>query len=131
LLLGYTSAEISAQFEKILEFADISGFIDAPLRTYSTGMVARLGFSVATMSQPDILIVDEVLSVGDEHFQRKCQDRIKAYQDNKTTILMVSHSTDLIAKLCNRAAWLEHGELRMIGEASDVAGSYQANDGSQ
>jgi len=125
LLLGYTRVEISSHFDEVLEFADVSEFIDAPLRTYSTGMVARLGFSVATMTQPDVLIVDEVLSVGDEHFQRKCQNRIKQFQDNKTTILLVSHSTELVASLCNRAAWLEHGHLRMIGEATDVVGSYK------
>ncbi len=127
LLLGYTQAEITNHFEEILDFADISGFVDAPLRTYSTGMVARLGFSVATMKQPDILIVDEVLSVGDEQFQRKCQNRLTQFQENGTTILLVSHSTDLIAKLCNRAAWLEHGQLRMIGEALDVVAGYRGN----
>jgi len=116
LLLGYAQAEITSHFEEILDFADLSGFIDAPLRTYSTGMVARLGFSVATMKQPDILIVDEVLSVGDEQFQRKCHNRLTQFQENGTTILLVSHSTDLIAKLCNRAAWLEHGHLRMVGK---------------
>jgi ABC-type polysaccharide/polyol phosphate transport system ATPase subunit len=82
---------------------------------------------VATMKQPDILIVDEVLSVGDEQFQRKCQNRITEFQDSGTTILLVSHSTDLIARLCNRAAWLEHGKVRVIGEAEDVAGNYRAN----
>ena len=125
LLLDYTSDEIAVHFDQILEFADVAGFIDAPLRTYSTGMVARLGFSVATMTRPDVLIVDEVLSVGDEHFQRKCQNRIREFQENKTTILLVSHNTDLIAKLCNRAAWLEHGHLRMIGEALDVVDNYR------
>ena len=125
LLLDYTSDEIAVHFDQILEFADVAGFIDAPLRTYSTGMVARLGFSVATMTRPDVLIVDEVLSVGDEHFQRKCQNRIREFQENKTTILLVSHNTDLIAKLCNRAAWLEHGHLRMIGEAVDVVDNYR------
>jgi len=125
LLLDYTSDEIAVHFDQILEFADVAGFIDAPLRTYSTGMVARLGFSVATMTRPDVLIVDEVLSVGDEHFQRKCQNRIREFQENKTTILLVSHNTDLIAKLCNRAAWLEHGHLRMIGEAVNVVDHYR------
>jgi ABC-2 type transport system ATP-binding protein len=125
LLLGYAQAEITGHFDEILEFADISGFVDAPLRTYSTGMVARLGFAVATMKQPDILIVDEVLSVGDEQFQRKCQKRLTEFQENGTTTLLVSHSTDLIARLCNRAAWLEHGHLRMLGEAADVVDGYR------
>jgi ABC-2 type transport system ATP-binding protein len=127
LLLGYSQAEIADHFEEILDFADISGFIDAPLRTYSTGMVARLGFSVATMKQPDILIVDEVLSVGDEQFQRKCQNRLTEFQENRATTLLVSHSTELIARMCNRAAWLEHGHLRMIGEAVDVVDNYRGS----
>jgi ABC-2 type transport system ATP-binding protein len=127
LLLGYSQAEIAGHFEEILDFADISGFVDAPLRTYSTGMLARLGFSVATMKQPDILIVDEVLSVGDERFQGKCQNRLKEFQENGATTLLVSHSTDLIARMCNRAAWLEHGHLRMIGEAVDVADNYRGS----
>ncbi len=82
LLLGYSHAEITSHFQEILDFADISGFVDAPLRTYSTGMVARLGFAVATMKRPDILIVDEVLSVGDERFQRKCRNRLSEFQEN-------------------------------------------------
>jgi ABC-type polysaccharide/polyol phosphate transport system ATPase subunit len=127
LLLGYTGAEIVEHFDEILDFAGISGFIDAPVRTYSTGMVARLGFSVATMSQPDILIVDEVLSVGDEHFQRKCEERIQKYHDNKTTVLLVSHSVAVIRKLCNRAAWLKQGNLEMIGEVDEVVDKYQKN----
>jgi|WetSurMetagenome_2_1015567.scaffolds.fasta_scaffold03648_2 ABC-2 type transport system ATP-binding protein len=127
LLLGYSHAEITNHFQEILDFADISGFIDAPLRTYSTGMAARLGFAVATMKQPDILIVDEVLSVGDEQFQRKCHNRLTEFQENGTTTLLVSHSTELVAKLCNRAAWLEHGHLRMLGEAADVLEQYRGS----
>jgi ABC-2 type transport system ATP-binding protein len=127
LLLGYTRAEIDSHFEQIMDFAEIQDFIDAPLRTYSTGMSARLGFSVATMSQPDILIVDEVLSVGDQQFQRKCQNRIRHYQNNQTTILLVSHSMEMISSMCKRAAWLEKGHLRMLGEVPDVVDSYQQN----
>lgn len=127
LLLGYARSEIEERFQEILEFAEITEFIDAPLRTYSTGMVARLGFAVATMEQPDILIVDEVLSVGDQHFQRKCQDRIRGFQNNRTTILLVSHSMEMISGLCRRAAWLEKGRLRMIGEAREVVGGYLEN----
>jgi ABC-2 type transport system ATP-binding protein/lipopolysaccharide transport system ATP-binding protein len=127
LLLGYSHAEITSHFQEILDFADISGFVDVPLRTYSTGMVARLGFAVATMKQPDVLIVDEVLSVGDEQFQRKCHKRLTEFQENGTTTLLVSHSTELVAKLCNRVAWLEHGRLRMLGETVDVVEQYRGS----
>jgi ABC-2 type transport system ATP-binding protein len=127
LLLGHTRSDIANMFEKILDFAEISEFIDAPLRTYSTGMVGRLGFAVATMSQPDILIVDEVLSVGDQHFQRKCQKRIKKFQDNRTTILLVSHSREMITSLCKRVAWLEHGLLHMVGPVDEVMEKYSVN----
>jgi ABC-2 type transport system ATP-binding protein len=127
LLLGYTRAEISSHFDQIMDFAEIQDFVDAPLRTYSTGMAARLGFAVATMSQPDILIVDEVLSVGDQQFQRKCQNRIREYQNNQTTILLVSHSMEMISSICRRVAWLEKGQLRMVGEVLDVVESYRQN----
>jgi ABC-2 type transport system ATP-binding protein len=127
LLLGYSQSEITLHFEEILEFSDISGFIDAPLRTYSTGMVARLGFAVATMKRPDILIVDEVLSVGDERFQRKCRERLSEFREQGTTTLLVSHSTELVAGMCNRAAWLEHGHLRMLGEAAEVVEKYRGS----
>jgi ABC-type polysaccharide/polyol phosphate transport system ATPase subunit len=125
LLLGYSHAEITNHFQEILDFADISGFIDAPLRTYSTGMVARLGFAVATMKQPDILIVDEVLSVGDEQFQRKCHNRLAEFRENGATTLLVSHNTDLVAMLCNRVAWLDHGHLRMLGDTADIVDPYR------
>lgn len=128
LLLGHMHSDIENMFEKILDFAEISGFIDAPLRTYSTGMVGRLGFAVATMSQPDILIVDEVLSVGDQHFQRKCQKRIQEFQDNRTTILLVSHSKEMITSLCKRVAWLEHGRVRMVGPVEEVMENYSASE---
>ncbi len=127
LLIGYTRAKIESLFSQILDFSEIADFIDAPLRTYSTGMVARLGFAVATMAQPDILIVDEVLSVGDQHFQKKCQDRIQRFQENQTTIILVSHGMQTITSMCERAAWLEKGRLRAIGEARDVVDQYQQN----
>lgn len=124
-LLGYGRAQIQIRFEEIVEFAEISDFIDAPIRTYSTGMIARLGFSVATAFQPDILIVDEVLSVGDEYFQKKCEARIRSFRENGVTILLVTHSMDLAAKLCDRVAWLEHGRLKGLGEASEWVERYR------
>jgi ABC-type polysaccharide/polyol phosphate transport system ATPase subunit len=123
-ILGFTREEIDERFDHIVDFAELWDFIDAPLRTYSTGMWARLGFAVATDSRPDILIVDEVLSVGDTAFQFKCSKRIESYRDQGTTILFVSHSMDLIENMCNRAAWLERGKIIEIGNAQRVVDKY-------
>lgn len=123
-LLGYTRQEMAAKLPGIVEFAELSEFIDSPLRTYSTGMVARLGFSVATDVKPDVLIVDEVLGVGDEAFQRKSQERMKGFGEQGATILMVAHNSKLIADMCDRAIWLDHGECKMIGPAAEVADAY-------
>jgi ABC-type polysaccharide/polyol phosphate transport system ATPase subunit len=124
-LLGYSKAEIQARFDEILAFAEIEDFIDAPLRTYSTGMVARLGFSVATAIRPDVLIVDEVLSVGDAPFQEKCRDRINMFRRQGTCILLVAHSAPTIIAMCDRAVWLAQGEVQALGTASDVAEKYE------
>ncbi len=111
-------------FDSILEFAEIGDFIEAPLRTYSTGMVARLGFSVATCIRPDILLVDEVLSVGDSHFQEKCLARMNSFQEQGTTIVIVSHNMETIKSFCSRALWLEQGQAGAIGAVSEVVASY-------
>ncbi len=124
-LLGYSHDEMSQVFDEIVEFSELAEFIDAPIRTYSSGMYARLGFAVATAHQPEILIVDEILSVGDEAFQRKCTDRITGFRENGATVLMVSHNLDLIAGMCNRAAWLDHGKLIHIGNAEEVVAKYR------
>jgi ABC-2 type transport system ATP-binding protein len=124
-LLGFGFREMKEKFNQIVEFAELGGFIDAPIRTYSTGMFARLGFSVATASEPDVLIVDEVLSVGDEAFQRKCITRIDAFRRNGTSILLVSHNMELIEGLCQRAAWLDHGVLKASGEPAQVIRAYR------
>lgn len=124
-LLGFSRKEMDEKFDRIVEFAELSDFIDAPLRTYSSGMWARLGFAVATDSQPDILIVDEVLSVGDEAFQRKSANRIQQYRDQGATILFVSHNMGTIETICHRAAWLDHGQLKMVGEARQVIQAYR------
>lgn len=124
-ILGFTRREMQAKFQRIVEFSELQSFIEAPLRTYSSGMWARLGFAVAIDAEPDILILDEILSVGDEAFQRKCIARIEELRQHGVTILLVSHSTDLVASMCNRAAWLDHGQLRAVGEAAVVAQAYR------
>jgi ABC-type polysaccharide/polyol phosphate transport system ATPase subunit/SAM-dependent methyltransferase len=123
-LIGYTHAEVEALFDEITDFSELGDFIDAPLRTYSTGMAVRLGFSVATARRPDILIVDEVLSVGDEQFQQKCRARMDDFRKNGTTILLVTHDSSQIVTSCDRAAWLDHGRLRAIGAAQTVVDQY-------
>jgi len=123
-LLGRTQRETERLLPDIIDFAEIGDFIDAPLRTYSSGMVARLGFAVATCIRPDILLVDEVLSVGDAQFQQKCLERMNSYQEQGTTILIVSHSMATIEEFCGRALWLDHGRLMAIGAAPEVVASY-------
>ena len=123
-LLGYKRAEIDALFESIVDFAEIWDFIEAPLRTYSTGMVARLAFATATCSPPDIILVDEVLSVGDMNFQKKCMERMQGFVAQGTTLLIVSHNMSIIRQMCDRAAWLSHGELMAMGLACDVVAEY-------
>ncbi|MBN1148831.1 MAG: ABC transporter ATP-binding protein [Anaerolineales bacterium] len=124
-LLGFGHKEMEAKFERIVDFAEIWDFIDAPLRTYSSGMKARLAFSIATDVKPDILIVDEVLSVGDESFREKSAARIQQFRDQGATILIVSHSMTSISEMCNRSALLEHGLVVSIGETEDVIQAYR------
>ena len=124
-LLGFTQDEMDEKFDQIVNFAELWDFIDAPLRTYSSGMWARLGFSVATATEPDILIVDEVLSVGDEAFQRKSSDRIHSFREQGVTILVVSHNMGMIQSMCQRAAWLNHGQLQVIGDVDDAIQAYK------
>jgi ABC-type polysaccharide/polyol phosphate transport system ATPase subunit len=123
-VLGHRRAETAARFDAIVEFAGLQQFIDSPIRTYSSGMYARLAFSVATAVIPDILIVDEVLSVGDAEFQQRSSDRIDHFRDSGATIIMVSHNLDEIERLCTRAAWLEHGTVKAVGPAADVVAAY-------
>lgn len=124
-ILGFSRKEMDAKFESIVDFAELWDFIDAPLRTYSSGMQARLGFAVATDSMPDILIVDEVLSVGDTAFQEKSLARITSFRENGGTILFVSHSLDMVTAMCKRAAWLDQGQLRAIGAADEIVYQYR------
>lgn len=123
-LLGYTRKQVKELFPSILDFAEVGDFIDAPLRTYSTGMVARLGFSVATCKRPDVLLVDEVLSVGDGSFQEKCLARMNSFQQQGTTIVIVSHSMQTIQNFCSRALLLDHGRTVVVGDVSNVIRHY-------
>jgi len=123
-LLGHTRKQVDSLFQSILDFAEIGDFIDSPLRTFSTGMVARLGFSVATCVRPDILLVDEVLSVGDSSFQDKCIERMNSYQKQGTTIVIVSHSMETIKNFCSRALLLDHGRTSALGGVKEVIQRY-------
>lgn len=124
-LLGYSRAEMEAVFDDIVEFSELSQFIDSPVRAYSSGMFARLGFAVATAHVPEILILDEILSVGDEAFQRKCNNRMKSFQQAGTTVLMVSHALDTLEGMCNRLAWIDHGKILKIDEPRKVIAAYR------
>ncbi|MDI7276248.1 MAG: sugar ABC transporter ATP-binding protein, partial [Anaerolineae bacterium] len=121
--------QMEAKFDRIVDFAELWDFIDAPIRTYSSGMVARLGFSIATDLQPDILIVDEVLSVGDEGFRRKCTQRMGEFREQGATILFVTHSLDMVQSMCTRAVWLDGGVVRGVGRPEDVVGQYLGRQG--
>ena len=127
-LLGRTRRQVEQLLPEIIEFAEIPDFIDAPIRTYSTGMVTRLGFAVATCLRPEILLVDEVLSVGDAPFQQKCLDRMYSYQAQGTTIVIVSHSMATIQTFCERALWLNHGVPEIVGPVDQVIERYMHMD---
>ncbi len=124
-LLGYSRAEMEAVFDEIVEFSELEQFINSPIRTYSSGMYARLGFAVATAHMPEILILDEILSVGDEAFQRKCNHRMKSFQQSGATVLMVSHGLDMLESMCDRIAWIDHGKMQQIGEPQEVISAYR------
>lgn len=131
-LLGYRKEFIEAHFEDIVHFAELENFMDMPLKNYSSGMVARIAFAIATITEPDILIVDETLSVGDFLFQQKCEQRIKELVENdNVTVLLVSHSIDLVERMCDRVCWIEHGEQRMLGNTDEVCAAYKALGSSQ
>jgi len=126
-LLGHGLRELEARMDEIIEFSELGSFIEAPLRTYSSGMAARLGFAVATAWQPQILLVDEVLAVGDEGFQEKCHERMKRFRDAGATIVMVTHSMGTVTALCSRVAWLDRGKIRSTGTAERVIEDYRAS----
>lgn len=123
-ILGLPQREVKRQMEAIAEFAELSRFLDAPLRIYSSGMLMRLGFAIATSFQPEIVLIDEVLAVGDAAFQVKCLERIAQMQEQGVTILFVSHSLEQVRRLCHRAIWLDEGRVCAIGPATEVTGEY-------
>lgn len=123
-LMGYSKGFMEEQFEQVIDFAGLWDFLEMPIKNYSSGMRARLGFSVATMVQPDILVCDEVLSVGDYKFQEKCEERMEQMLQDGTTLLYVSHSNRSVCKLCRYALWLDQGKVAMSGDASEVCRAY-------
>lgn len=123
-VLGYSKDYIEEKFDEIVDFTELHQFIDVPMKNYSSGMVARVGFAIATVTTPDILIVDEILAVGDFLFQEKCEKRINDLMSGGTTVIIVSHSIDQIMRLCDRVAWIEKGKIKMMGEAKEVCEIY-------
>lgn len=125
-ILGYDKNFMQEKFDDIVDFSELKNFIDVPVKNFSSGMYARLGFAIATMVQPDILIVDEVLSVGDYKFQKKCENRIQMMINNGVTVILVSHDIGIIKNLCTKAVWLEHGHVKDIGPVDRVCAEYEA-----
>lgn len=124
-ILGMKKKEVENKFDEIVDFAEIKEFLDMPIKRYSSGMYARLGFAVAVYTNPDILLIDEVLAVGDESFQKKCFSKMKELKKNKTTIVFVSHNMDWVSTLCTRAIWLEHGIIQKDGYPEQVISAYR------
>jgi len=124
-VLGFSRDFLNEHFDEIVDFSEIGDFLDVPMKNYSSGMVARIGFSIATMVRPEILIVDEILGVGDFLFQQKCEKRIQDMMSGGVTVILVSHALSQIQRLCGRVMWLEHGHLKMIGAMEEVCSAYQ------
>ena len=123
-VMGYSKELINAKFDEIVEFSELRNFLDVPVQNFSSGMVARLAFSIATIVEPEILIVDEILSVGDIAFQKKSEEKMLSMINGGTTVLFVSHSIKQIKKLCDKIVWLEHGEVKEIGK-KEVCDKYE------
>lgn len=124
-ILGYSKEFLSKKYDEIVEFSELGKFINVPIRNYSSGMLMRLAFSIATVVNPEILIVDEILAVGDENFQAKSKARMLELMSGGTTVLFVSHSLEQIKEMCNRVVWLESGEVKMIGDTKSVCDAYK------
>lgn len=132
LLMGHTRREITAQVDEIVQFSGLGDFVNAPVRNYSSGMLARLGFSIVTAWRPDVLVLDEVLAVGDAAFLRTCQARLERFRESGTTLLLVSHLADAVRQNCRRCLWLEQGQLRADGPTDEVLERYlAAQDGTE
>ncbi len=123
-VLGYSREFIDKKFDEIVKFSELGKFIDVPVKNYSSGMKSRLGFSIATIVEPDILILDEVLAVGDKRFRKKCEARIRSMFDKGVTVLFVSHSTDQVLRMCNKAILLEQGKLLAHGDVEEIVDLY-------
>ena len=124
-VLGYSKEFIQEKYDEIVEFSELGKFIDVPVKNYSSGMKARLGFSVATIVEPEILILDEVLSVGDAKFRKKCEKKIQGMFDKGITVLFVSHSSQQVLRMCNKGILLEHGQLVAQGDVQDIVDLYE------
>jgi ABC-2 type transport system ATP-binding protein/lipopolysaccharide transport system ATP-binding protein len=124
-MLGFSRKAMQRKLDRIVEFSGLEGFIDAPLRTYSSGMIARLGFSVAADADPDILIIDEALSVGDEEFQKKCVNRMQEFRRAGVTIFYVTHALDVLGRLCPKAVWIDGGHIRKVGSTAQVIEAFR------
>ena len=127
ILLGMLKREVEEKSDAIIEFSELEEFIDQPIRTYSSGMLARLGFSVAVHCDPDILLVDEVLAVGDQDFQKKCIEKMLVFKQERKTIVFVSHNSDEILKVCDRAIWIDQGIVYRDGQPDEVINEYIKN----
>lgn len=123
-VLGYSEKFLKEKFDEIVDFAELRDFLDVPIKNFSSGMAARLGFAIATTVKPDILICDEVLAVGDFKFQEKCEQRMNELLSGGTTLLFVSHSIEQVKRMCQKAIWIDHGEMKMIGSAEEVCNAY-------
>ena len=124
-ILGYSKKFIKEHFDKIVEFSELEEFLDVPVKNFSSGMVARLGFAIATIVQPEILIVDEILSVGDFKFQEKSENKIKEMLASGTTVILVSHAINQIEDICTKVLWLEHGRVRGYGNTKEICEEYK------
>lgn len=125
-ILGYSEAFLKSKYQEIVDFSELGQFIEVPIRNYSSGMLARLAFSVASVVNPEILIVDEILAVGDASFQEKSRKRMLELMGGGTTVLFVSHSLNQIREMCNRVVWLEHGEVKALGQVTEICDVYEA-----
>lgn len=128
-VLGMTPKYIREKFDEIVEFSELRDFLDIPLKNYSSGMVSRLAFAVATTTKPDVLIADEILAVGDFLFQQKCEKRMQELMGGGTTVILVSHSIEQIERMCNKVTWLEKGRVRMQGSCGAVCAAYKELNG--
>ncbi len=128
-VLGLTPQYITERFEEIVEFSELRDFLDVPLKNYSSGMVARIAFAIATLTKPDVLIADEILAVGDFKFQEKCEARMHELMSGGTTVLLVSHTIGQVERMCTRVTWLEKGSVKMEGDAKTVCEAYRQTEG--